>query len=157
MELRTPTVRDAIRGTLLVAGLLASGVGLFLDGGRIGVAVAFVGVAVALLAAGFYGVAMLHLGAIAVVDTPSIAGLALLEAAALFLVVADVRPGRRLEVGTLFVPISVLLAVGTVSLARRSDFVAASVALVAVVALGTYLLHRYAAVRFGAPTGGLDR
>jgi hypothetical protein len=157
MTARTAAGSDVVRWSLLSVALLTSVGGLFAEGGRAGVAVAVVGVAVAVATAGFYGVAVQHLGAVALVDAASAVGITLLETATLFLLVADAPPGQRLEVGTVSVPAIVLFAVGTVSLAQDRGFVTASVLLAVVVTVGGYLLHRYASVRFGGATRELDQ
>lgn len=145
-----PTDDKASRGILLAGSLVVSAAGLFPMIGRLGLAVAFIGVAVALTTTGFYGVAVQHFAAIAVLDELNVLVIAALETAALFLLVSDGPLGWRLSTGSLFVPVAVILAVGTVSVAQSRGFVAASIVLVSVVGFGVYLLHRYASVRVGA-------
>lgn len=146
-----PTQRTIRLGLALVA-LVISSVGLYDDAGRLGIVVAVTGVAVAVVTAGFYGVAVHHLGVVALPDAPSLVGLVLLETAGAFLLAADAPPGRRLETGSLFVPVAVVLAVVTTVLAERQGFPSATVALAVVVGLGIYVLHRYAHARLG-PVG----
>jgi hypothetical protein len=134
-----------VRGVLVTAALGVSGGGLFIEVGFLGAAVGFVGVLVAIMSTGIYGVAVQHLGSIAVLGSSSVVAILALETAALFLLVSDSK--TRLETGTLFIPVAVSLAVGTVVVASSHGFVAASTALVGVVGLSVYVFHRYAAAR----------
>lgn len=145
----------ARRGRLALAavGFAVGAVALFVATGPLGVLVAVAAAGVALGATGVLGVATLHLGAIALVSTPTVVGLVLLETASFFLLVADTPPGRRLETGALFVPISVVLAVAVSTVGQQNGPVMGALALVTTVALGTYLLHRYAHVRLGIAAG----
>jgi hypothetical protein len=150
---------------LLLVGLIVSAAGFSLDAGRftgfdamIGVGVAVFGVAVALASAGVYGVAIHHLGAFGFVGSLGLRSVLLIEAAATFLLVADVQSGDRLETGALFVPGSILLAVGLVSLARLPGQSLSTAALVlgGGVGLGSYLLHRYTRFRLGVAAEELE-
>lgn len=145
--------RDRLTLALAGAGFAVSAVALFVAAGPLGVAVAAVAVGVALGTTGVLGVATLHLGTIALVSTPTVVGLVFLETASFFLLVADAPPGRRLETGAFFVPIAVGLAVAVSTVGQQNGLVTGAVALVTAVALGTYLLHRYAQVRLGIAEG----
>jgi hypothetical protein len=136
---------------LLTVALGVSAGGLFIEAGVSGVAVAVLGVAVAIATTGTYGVAVQHLGGITVLASPSVVAILSLETAALFLLVSDMS--ERLETGTLFVPVAVALAVGTVATAQSRGFVFASIALAGVVGASVYALHRYTAVRLRTTTG----
>lgn len=141
---------------LLAVGGVVSGGALFVEAGWIGAAVALFGVAVAFLSTGFYGVALQHLGAVGLVPSPSLAGLVLLEAAAVFLLFADAPPGDRLLTGVLAVPLVIVGGVALATLAAGNGVLAAALVLVLVVAVGTYVAHRYTRVRLGIAAGELD-
>jgi hypothetical protein len=135
--------------SLLAVGGLASTGGLFIDAGRPGIAVALGGAGIAYVTAGFYGVAIHHLGALALVGTPSLQGLVLIETAAVFLLFADVPPGHRLLSGTLAIPLAVVLGVITALLASVEGYGIAAITPVVIVAVGTYAVHRYVNVKLG--------
>jgi hypothetical protein len=159
MSLRDTTASTAIRVSLLIIGLAASAAGLYRSVGYLGVGIAIASVAAAYLTDGVFGVAVLHFGTIAVIDVPSIFLVILLEAATLFLLVADSAYGHRLETGMYYLPVAMILAVGTVSFAmspRRSTLMASG-GLILVIAVTTYGLHRYARVRLGLAGASVDR
>jgi hypothetical protein len=141
---------------LLVVGGAASAGALSLEAGPVGVVIALLGIAVAYVWSGFYGVAVHHLGAVGLVEAPGLPGLVLLEAAAVFLLVADAPPGDRLLTGTLAVPAAIVLGVTLATVAGGRGYLAAALVLVLVVAIGTYATHRYARVRLGLAAGELD-
>jgi hypothetical protein len=93
---------------------------------------------------------------VGLVDAPSLPGLILLEAAAVFLLVAEAPPGDRLLTGTLAVPTAIVLGVALATVAEGRGYAAAALVLVLVVAIGTYVTHRYARVRLGLAAGELE-
>lgn len=157
MSTRTPTASSG-RLTLLAVALLVSAPALFVEVGPLGALVAVVSVGAAVATTGVLGVATLHLGAVALLSAspPTVVTLVLLETASTFLLGADVPPGRRLETGALFVPVAVVLSVVVATVAERNGLPTAALALVVAVALGTYVLHRYARLRLGLAAGELD-
>lgn len=156
MSTETPSFGSWSRGAPLVIGGGVSALALFVAAGPLGVLVAVLGVAGAIVTTGVLGVAMLHLGAVALVDTPTMVELVLLETAAAFLLVVDVPPGHRLETGALFVPVAVGLAVAVTTISQRNGLPTAVFVLVGCVVLGTYLFHRYARLRLGLTAGELE-
>lgn len=156
MSARRPTTTERGRVSLLGAALVVGSATLLVEAGPLGVGVAVVSVAVALASEGVYGVALLHLGLVGLAGTPTVVGLVLLEAASVFLLVADTPPGDRIETGALVVPVAVALAVGTATLAESRGLLTAATVLVVVVALGTYLVHRYGRVRLGLAARELE-
>lgn len=156
--MRRPTV-DIGRLALHVVALGLSAAALFVAAGPPGAAVAGFGVAGSYLTRGVYGVGIHHLGAIALVsvDAVSVVDVVLIEAAATFLLAADAPRGHRFEAGALLLPVGILLAVGAGFTTQRAGLPTAAVALVVVVALGSYLVHRYGRVRLGLTMGEPDR
>lgn len=151
-----PPVTERGRLALLgVAGLVSAG-GLTVEVGPLGALVALLAVGVAALVGGVYGVGVLHLGILGVGVTPSVVGVILVEAAAVFLFVSDGSPGHRLELGALAVVLTSTLAVGVTTLAEARGLLVGAVVLCLVVAVGSYLVHRYGRVRLGLAAGELD-
>lgn len=153
MPSHTPTTATAL---LSAVALVVASVAFFPEVGVLGLAVAAVGVGVALVTTGVTGVALLHLGALAVGGELGVVGLVLLETASAFVLVGDAPAGQRLETGALFVPVAVGLAVAVTLVAEGNGLPAGALALVVAVAVGTYVLHRYAHVRLGLANGDLD-
>jgi hypothetical protein len=149
MATSSSTAQPGVRAGLAGVALVVSSAALAVPWGRAGVVVAVAGVAVGVLTTGVYGVAVHHLGVLALAGTPRAPELILLETAATFLLAADAAPGRRLQTGVLFVPLAVVFAVGTVTVAAGRGFPAAAVLLSSVVAVAIYLCRRYARVRLG--------
>jgi hypothetical protein len=156
MSSRTQAATQRGRLALLAAALAVSGGALFLEAGRLGALVAVISVGVAIATTGVLGVATLHLGVLALVNPPTVVGLVLLETASGFLLVAETPPSRRLETGALFVPVSVVLAVVILTVAEQASLAAGATVLIGTVAVGAYLVHRYARVRLGLAAGELD-
>jgi len=156
MSSRTQAATQRGRLALLAVALAVGGGALFLEAGPLGALVAVISVGVAIATTGVLGVATLHLGALALVNGPTVVGLVLLETASGFLLVAETPPSRRLETGARFVPVSVVLAVVILTVAEQASLAVGATALVGGVAVGTYLFHRYARVRLGLAAGELD-
>jgi hypothetical protein len=134
---------------LFLVGGLVSVAALTLEAGALGAAVGLVGIGAAVMTTGFYGVAVHHVGAVAVVDAVTLPGLVLLEAAAVFLLLSDPPASHRLTTGSLLIPLVVVLGVATATVATNWSLLDAVLALVTLVVVGTYALHRYARVGLG--------
>jgi hypothetical protein len=153
MAMRSATAFDAGRLFALGGGLASIAGGLFVEAGLVGAGIAVVAVGIATVTRGVYGVGLAHLGALAAVDEMTVVGIVLLGMGSTFLLVGEFPRGQRLEAGAVAVPLVVSLAVGTVTVAAEYTLLTAAVAVVLVVAVGSYLLHRYGRLRLGLTAG----
>ena len=150
----------AVRSILVLSSFAAAAGAVWLSSGMtdtvFAVAVAAVGVGVALLTTSVYGVTLHHLGTVAVIDQLSFVSITLLQVAAVFLLVSDTPLGDRIRTGLLLVPTILLLGSGTVVVAETSGIAVATVGVVCVLGIGVYAFHRLTIVRLGLASTEAD-
>jgi hypothetical protein len=172
MEGAAPTRDRLSRGVLSLLSLVAAAAAVWLSSGATGfainlaqpeamtvglaVVVGAVGVGVALVTTGVYGVVLHHLGAVAAVGEPTVVGIVLLEVSAVLLLVSDVPYGGRLRTGAVLVPTVLLLGTGVVALVELSGLLVATAALFVVLGVGVYAFHRLTTVRLGLAATEMD-
>ena len=147
-SLRTRSSIEAEHLALLLAVLLSSA-GLLRFVGPAGVGVALAAAVVTRRAGAPFGVGALHLGALASGTVPDVFPLVLLESGAALFILAEHDWLDDASALVALVLGAVVLAVPIVRLAESEGVVMAASALVTVVALFAYGLHRYERVRLG--------
>ncbi|WP_136592388.1 hypothetical protein [Salinigranum halophilum] len=157
MERSAPSRNRIMRGLLLFfsfsAAVAAVWIGRGMDDNALALSIAAVGVAVAVITTGPFGVATYYLGAVATGDEMTPIGIVLLGLASFFLLLVETPSGARVKTGVLLIPLMTLFGIGIDFSRAVWGPVITVFLLLGLLGTGIYVFRRLTIARLGLTTG----